>query len=95
MLTKRLPSGAWPDSTHPASWSTEAYLMAQLIDEIAGLHYTTVRAHGAKPARPKPFPRPKPALPRPQAAPRSSERVSWAALADQLTAAPSPQVVVH
>ena len=72
------------------SWRSEAYLLAQLIDEVAALHYTTVRAHGGKPPRPKPFPRPA-ARPKPKA----KERTSWAGLADALLGSKAPGIVVH
>lgn len=40
-------------------WSTEAELLAGLIDHVAYLTWITLRANGAKGApRPKPFPRP-------------------------------------
>ena len=90
VLAERLPAGAWPDPHHEASWTHEAYLLAQLIDEVAALHYTTVRAHGGKPPRPKPFPRPS-SKPRPAAPKRST----WAELADTLLATKGPGVVVH
>ena len=90
VLLDRLPAGSWPDPHHELSWRSEAYLLAQLIDEVAALHYTTVRAHGGKPPRPKPFPRPS-ARPKPKAPKRST----WGELADALLAAKGPGVVVH
>lgn len=89
VLAERLPPGRYPDPSHAMSWSYEAYLLAQLIDEVAALHYTTVRAAGGKPPRPKPFPRPAPTR---RAAPQKS---SWAALADTLSASKTHGVVVQ
>jgi hypothetical protein len=41
-------------------WSTEADLLAALIDHVAYLTWVTLKAHGAKgAAKPKPVPRPK------------------------------------
>jgi len=40
-------------------WSTEAELLALLVDHVAALTWITMRAHGAKRARkPSPLPRP-------------------------------------
>ena len=91
VLLDRLPPGSVADARHEMSWSYEAYLLAQLIDEVASLHYTTVRAHGGKPKRPKPFPRPGTTRQKP----REKQRSSWAALADSLAATKSPKIVVH
>lgn len=42
-------------------WSTEAELLAVLVDHVANLTWVTLKANGAKNApRPKPVPRPKP-----------------------------------
>jgi hypothetical protein len=91
VLGERLPAGAWPNPEHALSWTPEAYLLAQLIDEVSALTYLTMRAHGGKPRRPKPFPRPgvtkkdrRPAQP----------RTSWTGLANTLTAQ-QRGVVVH
>jgi hypothetical protein len=54
------------------AWSTEAELLAGLIDRVAELTYVTLRLNGAKGAkRPRPVPRP----PRPMAAVSRQSRV--------------------
>jgi hypothetical protein len=56
VLLQRLPPG-WLRNGEP--WSTEAELLALLIDHVAALTWVTMRAHGAKRAqRPRPIPRP-------------------------------------
>lgn len=84
VLAERLPPGSWPDPDAQASWTTEAYLLAHLIDAVAALTHLTARAHGAKPNQPKPFPRPGAA---------AQARTSWAKLAQTLRG--NPGVVVH
>lgn len=76
-LTERLPAGSWPDVEHAMSWSTESYLLAQLVDEVAALTWVTARVYGGKSAAPKPFPRPAP--------PRRAPRSTWADVAAELT----------
>ena len=51
-------------------WSTEADLLALLVDHVAMLTWVTLRAHGARNvARPRPLPRPaQPGKPAPQRA---------------------------
>lgn len=90
VLTHRLPAGAWPDNEHPLSWSPEAYLLAQLIDEIAALHWTITRAYGGKPSKPHRFPRP---APKRRVEPQA--RSSWLELGDELSSTPDMAVVVH
>jgi hypothetical protein len=95
VLAERLRPGMWSDPEHEMSWSAEAYLLAQLIDEVAALTHLTARAHGAKPARPKPFPRPGA---RPAQRPPEKQRSGWAAFADTLIAASGGEpgkVVIH
>jgi hypothetical protein len=56
VLLDRLPPEA---RRFGEQWSTEAELLAVLIDHVAGLTWVTLRAHGAKNApRPRPVPRP-------------------------------------
>jgi hypothetical protein len=83
VLTDRMPPGAWPDPHHALSWDTDAYLLAQLIDEIAAMHYLLARAYGGKPKRPKPFYRPGPKRPA-RRQPGAAARTSWGSLADKL-----------
>jgi hypothetical protein len=55
VLLERLPPGV----RRPGElWSTEAELLAALIDSVALLTWVTLRAHGAKVGRPRPLPRP-------------------------------------
>jgi hypothetical protein len=97
VLAERLPAGSWPDPDSAMSWSTETHMLAQLYDAVAALTYITIRAAGGKPAKPKPFPRPKgPRTARrpPQAASSASPAPSgWAGLARAL--AGTPGVVIH
>ena len=56
VLLERLPPDARRAGEH---WSTEAELLALLIDHVANLTWITLKAHGAKGAsRPRPLPRP-------------------------------------
>jgi hypothetical protein len=58
VLLENLP----PSAVRPGQeWSTEAELLAVLIDHVAELTYVTVKAAGGKGTRPKPIPRPQPA----------------------------------
>lgn len=55
-LLRRLPPSALKGGE---LWSTEADLLAVLVDQVAILTWVTMRAHGAKRApRPRPLPRP-------------------------------------
>lgn len=98
-LARRLPPGSWPDDTVGASWSTEAHLLAEVIDQVAALIWVTVRAYGGRAARPKPFRRPggrhSPTERPPAAAAQVEQRVSWAGLAAELAGKPNVQVTVH
>jgi hypothetical protein len=59
VLLDRLPAGSWPDQESGLSWSTEAHLLAAVVDSLGALVYITLKAHGAKHVRqPKPLPRP-------------------------------------
>jgi hypothetical protein len=57
VLLDRLP----PDARRfGEQWSTEAELLALLIDHVAALTWVTLKAHGAKNApKPRPMPRPR------------------------------------
>jgi hypothetical protein len=56
VLVDRLPPYA---RNTGEQWSTEAELLAVLVDHVANLTWVTLRAHGAKNvARPRPVPRP-------------------------------------
>lgn len=56
LLLARLPPWA---RTAGREWSTEADLLALLIDHVAALTWVTLKAHGAKNVpRPRPMPRP-------------------------------------
>lgn len=90
-----------PQARRPGEqWSTEAELLALLIDHVAQLTWVTMRAAGSKgTSRPQPIRRPdRRAVPRP--APRAPDEGSglvkaptWAAAAQELRAIPG--VVVH
>jgi hypothetical protein len=56
VLLERLPPAG---RRQGQQWSTEAELLALLIDHVAALTYVTLKAHGAKNlAKPRPLPRP-------------------------------------
>lgn len=56
VLVDRLPAYARGPGEE---WSTEAHLLALLVDHVANLTWITLRAYGAKgAARPRPVPRP-------------------------------------
>jgi hypothetical protein len=100
VLLDRLPPAARRGGQQ---WSTEAELLALLIDGMAALTWVTMRAHGAKNVpRPRPIPRPPQpggaAPPRAQPAPRPSEpgaakAGSWAEAAAMLGGMPGVKVV--
>jgi hypothetical protein len=57
VLLERIPPSARRGGEQ---WSTEADLLAALIDHVAYLTWVTLKAHGAKGApKPRPVPRPK------------------------------------
>ena len=59
VLIGRLPIGEWHKDNGPASWSTESYLLANLIDSVNQLVWVNVAAHSkSKPKPPKPIDRP-------------------------------------
>jgi len=80
VLASRLPAGSLTRLDSPAQWSTEAHLLARLGDAIELLTWVTVRAHGAKVARPKPMPRPGQGSRRPGQASTGGRRIAWAQL---------------
>lgn len=58
-LLQRLPMGAWIKDQGPASWSNEAYLLAQAVDAINQVAWINVAVHSKrKPKPPKPTWRP-------------------------------------
>jgi hypothetical protein len=58
VLLDRLPPAARQQGQE---WSTEAELLATVIDALGQLTYVTLRANGAKCGKPKPVKRPSPA----------------------------------
>jgi hypothetical protein len=97
-LRRRLPAGTSPDPESELSWSTEAYLMATVIDQMSALIYVTLKANGAKTAQkpvpvPRPKPRPRPPIPRPRTAADGGES-GWIQLARALMAQKGTEVVV-
>lgn len=64
VLTERLPPGAWSDPDRGEVWSSEAHLLAGLIDAVNQLTYATVIVNvdadrRAQVPEPKPIPRPR------------------------------------
>jgi hypothetical protein len=100
VLIDRLPPSARRGGQQ---WSTEAELLAVLVDHVAALTWVTMRAHGAKNVpRPRPIPRPPQpggaAPPRPQSPPAPSQpgaakASSWAEAAAMLGGMPGVKVV--
>jgi hypothetical protein len=98
VLLDRLP----PQARNPgALWSTEAEMLAGLIDHVAALTYITLKAHGAKnPPKPRPVPRPRGRFvnrespPAPAARPESGpvKAASWMDAARLLAAIPGVKV---
>lgn len=91
-----------PQARRPGEqWSTEAELLALLVDHIANLTWVTLKAAGAKNvSRPQPLRRPPPsrAVPRPAAQPDDAEpgqvkAATWGQAAQALAAIPG--VVIH
>jgi hypothetical protein len=93
VLLRRLPPGAWPVETSPASWSIESHLLASVLDSLAWLTYITVKAAGGKAREPKPVPRPNaPARPRGSVEGGGSgdaDPIGWAGLARSLSENPA------
>jgi hypothetical protein len=97
VLAGRLPPAALRGGQ---AWSTEAELLALVVDHLARLTWVTLRAHGAKgAARPRPLPRP--ALARPGAGRQAAARTgpgrgqsgrTWADTAAQLALIPGVRV---
>ena len=89
VLANRLPPHA---RRAGEQWSTEAELLAAVVDTLAALTWVTVRAHGGKNApRPRPIPRPPGRAVRaagaasaPRAGVPGERRTSWAGLAAAL-----------
>ncbi len=78
-------------------WSTEAELLAVLVDHLAGLTWITMKAHGAKNVpKPRPMPRPRSAAVRP-AEPAvtagTGKAGSWLDAARQLGGMPGVEVI--
>ena len=102
VLAERLPPWA---RTPGEQWSTEAELLALLVDHLANLTWITLRAAGSKNApRPRPMPRPRHRAARPAqgrtgpptatSGPAAASRAgSWAEAAAQLAAIPG--VITH
>lgn len=58
-LVQALPAGAFPGMDVPMAWSTEAHLLAAVIDAVEMLTWVQVsKASRTRPKKPKPFPRP-------------------------------------
>jgi hypothetical protein len=84
-------------------WSTEAELLAVMVDHLAALTWVTMRAHGAKNVpKPRPIPRPPQAggaAPRPAqrdpapAQPGAAKASSWAEAGAMLGGMPGVKVV--
>jgi hypothetical protein len=101
VLLDRLPPAARRGGEQ---WSTEAELLAVLVDHLAALTWVTMRAHGAKNVpKPRPIPRPPQpgaAAPRPApsppapAQPGAAKASSWADAAQQLAGMPGVKVKV-
>jgi len=77
-------------------WSTEAELLAALVDHVAGLTWVTMKAHGAKNVpKPRPVPRPGRAIPAARSAPRSAgdrQAGTWGDAVAQLAGMPGVKV---
>lgn len=59
VLLRRLPPGAWQKEQGPASWSREAWMLADVVDAVNQLSWLTAAVNSkSKPERPKPYPRP-------------------------------------
>jgi hypothetical protein len=96
VLLERLPPFALSGGR---AWSTEAELLALVIDHLANLSWITMRAHGARNApRPRPLPRPRRRHPEPGgpsgASPerRGAGSGGWADAAAQLALMPGVTV---
>jgi hypothetical protein len=92
VLAERLPPHARRGGDQ---WSTEAELLALLVDHVAQLTWVTLRAAGAKNARrPPPLPRPPGRAGNPRAAEpqppgrRPGRAANWLEAAGQLAAIP-------
>jgi hypothetical protein len=102
VLLERLPPHARRGGEQ---WSTEAELLATVIDHVAMLTYVMLRANGANAAKPKPIERPKlrkrpkrATAPRPRRAVGRSEdqgdepTASWADAIEAIAGSPGVRV---
>lgn len=59
VLLHRLPPGAWNVEDSPHSWSTETWMLANIVDALNQVAWIVLATNSKKrPKRPKPFPRP-------------------------------------
>lgn len=76
-LLGALPAGAFPNVDHPAAWSQETHMLANVVDALQTLTWVEVaKASKRAPKRPKPIPRP---------GKRQRQKVTAMGLADALT----------
>lgn len=75
VLLRRLPPGTWQKDEGPASWSREAWMLADVVDALNQVAWLTVAINSkSKPDRPKPYPRPTDKK-------QEFKKVSWAQMA--------------
>lgn len=76
VLLHRLPMGTWKKDHGPASWSEEAYLMANVIDAVNQVSWVVAQSNSRKKIpMPKPFLRP---------GQEDKKKLSWTDLAAQM-----------
>lgn len=66
-MLQRLPLGEWHKGQGAGSWSSEAYLLAGVLDAVNQLAWMTAAVNSKrKPKRPEPIPRPGKAAKKPK-----------------------------
>ena len=85
VLARRLPPGTWHAGDGPGSWTSEAYLLANVVDAINNLTYVQVQKSSKRKIKP-----PKPTW-RPGRA--KKQRMSWTEFGSALGA--TEGVTVH
>jgi hypothetical protein len=76
--------GVWPEANHAASWTAEAYLLANVLDAVRELTWVLIKVNADKNASVK---RPEPTY-RPGARSAMKPKTRWGDLPVMLGAAP-------
>jgi hypothetical protein len=78
VLLHRLPQGSWKKDQTAASWSEEAYLLANVVDAVNQVAWITAQVASGKKKVSQPKPVDRPGMKR-------KEKVSWSQFTDQMS----------